>query len=305
GGRLGVPGRRAAVLGQSVRARARRSARARSGDTARRNRVHRRLDRAVLGGAAHRRLLSGDADKPTHLPRLYLRRRGRRTRAQARALDTLAPRYCLAPDAPIEPAAVVGRAAPSAPPRRSLRRRGRRSRARARALATLAPRYCLAPDAPIEPAAVFGRAAPFGVEIGFGMGHALIDWALTRPDWNLLGIDVYEPGIGSALLGIERHGLGNVRLVEGDAEQVLERCIAPDSVDEVRIFFPDPWPKKRHHKRRLVQPGFVALLARRLRPGGLVWLATDWEEYAQWITAVFAAEPAFEALRPPQVESGQ
>ncbi|HEX7034592.1 MAG TPA: tRNA (guanosine(46)-N7)-methyltransferase TrmB [Pseudomonadales bacterium] len=201
--------------------------------------------------------MSGADDKPAHAPRLYLRRRGRRTRAQARALDTLAPRYCLEP------------------------------------------------GAPIEPAAVFGRAAPFGVEIGFGMGQALIDWALACPDWNLLGVEVYEPGIGSALLGIERHGLGNVRLVEGDAEQVLERCLAPDSVDEVRIFFPDPWPKKRHHKRRLVQPAFVALLARRLRPGGLVWLATDWEEYAQWIAAVFDAETAFEALRPPQVESDQ
>lgn len=189
-------------------------------------------------------------------------------------------------------------------PRLYLRRRGRVTRGQGRALDELAPRYCLAPEGGVlDPPAVFGRAAPLGVEIGFGMGHALIDWALERPEWNLLGIEVYQPGIGSALLGLERNGLGHVRLLEADAQGVLNRRLAPDSLDEVRIFFPDPWPKARHHKRRLIQPDFAALLARRLRPGGLLWVATDWADYAEWIVAVLDAEPMLEPARAHRVES--
>lgn len=145
---------------------------------------------------------------------------------------------------------------------------------------------------------VFGRQAPLGVEIGFGMGQALLSWAQHQPDWNLLGIEVYQPGIGALLLGAQRDGLDNLRVLEGDAEQAFAANIAPDSLDEVRIFFPDPWPKKRHHKRRLVQPAFITLLASRLKPGGRLLLATDWEPYAHWMLEVLAAEPQLENLSP-------
>jgi tRNA (guanine-N7-)-methyltransferase len=190
------------------------------------------------------------------LPRTYVRRRGRSTRAQARALETLAARYCL-------PVVAMG----DAPP-------GRRA----------APWTGWAD--------VFGRDGPLGVEVGFGMGQGLVNWAMRCPDWNLLGIEVYQPGIGSLLLGLEAAGADHVRVVEAPAEWVFETLLAPDSVDEVRIFFPDPWPKKRHHKRRLVQEGFVRLVAGRLKPGGLLWLATDVEDYAAWMVEVLDAEPA-------------
>jgi len=126
------------------------------------------------------------------------------------------------------------------------------------------------------------------------MGHALLDWAQQRQEWNLLGIEVYQPGIGALLLGAERDGLSNLRVLEGDAEQAFDNALEPASVDEVRIFFPDPWPKKRHHKRRLVQPAFVSTLASRLKPGGRLLLATDWQPYAEWMLEVLEAESALE-----------
>jgi tRNA (guanine-N7-)-methyltransferase len=178
-------------------------------------------------------------------------------------------------------------------PRAFIRRRGRMTAGQARARSALAHQV-LGPDAgPLDFTALFGRDAPVGLEIGFGMGQALLDWAVARPEWNLLGVEIYEPGIGSLLLGLERLGLGNVRAVEAAAETVLTRQIPPASLDEIRIFFPDPWPKSRHHKRRLIQPPFAALLAERLKPGGRVWIATDWLPYAEWIAAVFAAESRF------------
>lgn len=185
-------------------------------------------------------------------------------------------------------------------PRTYLRRRGRLTRGQARALAELSARYRLAAaGAPIDTASEFGRAAPLGLEIGFGMGQALIDWARRCPDWNLLGVEVYQPGVGSAMLGFEREHIGNVRVIEGMAEPVLADRLAPASLDEVRIFFPDPWPKKRHHKRRLIQPELAALLASRLRPDALLWVATDWAEYAAWIADVLDAEPALRPAGPP------
>jgi tRNA (guanine-N7-)-methyltransferase len=189
-------------------------------------------------------------------------------------------------------------------PRAFIRRRGRMTAGQARARSALAHHVLGADAGPLDLAALFGRTAPAGLEIGFGMGQALLDWAASRPDWNLLGVEIYQPGTGSLLLGLERLGLRNVRAIEAAAETVLMHLIPRASLDEIRIFFPDPWPKSRHHKRRLIQPAFVALLAERLKPGGRVWIATDWLPYAEWIAQVFAAEPRFvpEAIDAPAAE---
>ena len=167
-----------------------------------------------------------------------------------------------------------------------------------RALEQLAPRYLVDPEPNQWPDA-FGRSAPLGVEIGFGMGQATLDWAASQPQLNIVGIEIYRPGIGALLAGIERLGLANLRLLEGDAALLLDSKFGAGSLDEVRILFPDPWPKKRHHKRRLIQPAFAGLLASRLRPGGRLLLATDWPEYAQWMREVLAAEPYLEAAAAP------
>lgn len=161
-----------------------------------------------------------------------------------------------------------------------VRRRGRMTVAQARALDLLAARYCVVPDELGDPAALFGRSAPLAVEVGFGMGQALATMARERPSWNWLGIDVYRPGIGALLNACEEAGLDNVKVAEGDARELVRRL--PDgSVELVCVYFPDPWPKKRHQKRRLVDAEFVASLASRLRSGGTVRLATDWRPYAE------------------------
>ena len=176
-----------------------------------------------------------------------------------------------------------------------IRRRGRMTKGQRRALAELGDRYLANPEPGDWPAA-FGRAAPLGVEIGFGMGHALLDWAARRPDMNLVGIEIYQPGIGALLAGIERRNLSNLRVLPGNAMLVLEEKFPPASIDEIRIWFPDPWPKKRHHKRRLIQPAFAASLAGRLTPGGWLRLATDWTPYAEWIAEVLNGQPALQRI---------
>lgn len=137
--------------------------------------------------------------------------------------------------------------------------------------------------------AVFGRAAPKVVEIGFGMGGATADIAQARPDTDYLGVEVHGPGVGSLLKLVEERQLGNVRVIQHDAVEVFTHMLAPASLDGVHVFFPDPWHKKRHNKRRLIQPPFVALLASRIKPGGYLHLATDWEDYAIQIMEVFSA----------------
>ena len=139
-------------------------------------------------------------------------------------------------------------------------------------------------------AAAFGRGAPLVVEIGFGMGAATAAIAAAHPDTNYLGIEVHPPGVGALLKEIGERGLGNVRIVQDDAVEVLERMVAPDSLAGVNIFFPDPWHKNRHQKRRLIQPPFVRLLASRLASGGILHCATDWQPYAEQMLAVLAAE---------------
>ena len=171
-------------------------------------------------------------------------------------------------------------------------RQGRVSNAQHRAHETLLPRYGIAYEpSPLDLARVFGRAAPTILEIGFGMGETTAAIAAAHPENNYLGIEVHTPGVGSLLKQIDAQGLNNVRIIQHDAVEVLRHTIAPACLDGVHIFFPDPWPKKRHHKRRLIQPPLAGLLSDKLRPGGYLHAATDWHEYAEQILAVFSATP--------------
>ena len=133
---------------------------------------------------------------------------------------------------------------------------------------------------------LFGNDNPVVLEIGFGMGDSLLQMAQQNPSLNYLGIEVHKPGIGKLLAGIARDGVQNIRIVCHDAVEVLQCAIAPESLEKVLVFFPDPWPKKRHHKRRLVQPDFMGLVCSRLRKGATVHLATDWQNYAEWMMEV-------------------
>ncbi|MER1968976.1 tRNA (guanosine(46)-N7)-methyltransferase TrmB [Castellaniella sp. GW247-6E4] len=144
----------------------------------------------------------------------------------------------------------------------------------------------------LDPARAFGREAPVILEIGFGMGETTQQIAQARPDENFLGVEVFNAGVGALLKRIEENGLGNIRIIQHDAVEVLRDMIAPGSLAGVHIYFPDPWPKKRHHKRRLIQPPFVALLAERLAPGAYIHCATDWEHYAHQMLEVLSAEGA-------------
>src|SRR5918998_2664280 len=136
------------------------------------------------------------------------------------------------------------------------------------------------PDGPLDTAGWFGRTAPVVLEIGSGMGESTAAMAVDAPDVDHLAVEVYRPGLAQLLLRIEQAGITNLRLLRGDAQTVLTEHIAPGALHAVRIYFPDPWPKNRHHKRRLVRPEFIALVTSRLEPGGIVHLATDWEPYA-------------------------
>src|SRR5690554_5611748 len=137
----------------------------------------------------------------------------------------------------------------------------------------------------------FGRQAPTILEIGFGMGETTQKIAEARPDDNFLGVEVFNAGVGALLKRIEESGQTNIRIIQHDAVEVARDMIAPDSLAGVHIYFPDPWPKTRHHKRRLVQPAFISLLASRIKPGGYIHCATDWENYAEQMLEVLGEEP--------------
>jgi tRNA (guanine-N7-)-methyltransferase len=170
-------------------------------------------------------------------------------------------------------------------------RAGRMGSGQVRALAELGPRFILPYQAaPLDASAAFGRIAPLAVEIGFGMDQAKAAIAAAMPETDFLGIEVHPPGVGALLQRIAEAELANLRIVQHDAVEVLEHMIAPDSLAAVHVFFPDPWHKKKHHKRRLIQPAFTALLASRLAPGGRLHCATDWQPYAQQMLAVLSAE---------------
>ncbi|MFN3610988.1 tRNA (guanosine(46)-N7)-methyltransferase TrmB [Tepidimonas sp.] len=195
------------------------------------------------------------------------------------------------PPLPPTPAAPPGVAHPKTI-RSFVLRAGRTTTGQAKALQTLGPRYLLpyAP-APLDADTAFGRHAPLVLEIGFGMGEATAHIARVRPDDNFLCCEVHEPGVGALLKRIGEQGIANIRILQHDAVEVLTHMLPEASLDGVHIFFPDPWHKKRHHKRRLIQPPFVALLASRLKPGGYVHCATDWQPYAEQMLAVLSAEP--------------
>jgi tRNA (guanine-N7-)-methyltransferase len=170
-------------------------------------------------------------------------------------------------------------------------RGGRLGPGQQRALTELAPRYVLPwSEAAPDWASIFGRRAPRVLEIGFGMGDATAAVARASPERDFIGIEVHEAGVGALLRRIGEGSLGNLRIVRHDAVDVLRTMIEPASLAAIHLWFPDPWPKKRHHKRRLVQPAFVAELALRLAPGGYLHCATDWQPYAEQMLAVLGAE---------------
>lgn len=186
------------------------------------------------------------------------------------------------------------------PVRSYVLRKGRLTRGQQRALEELLPRYGI-PDTPreLDWSALFGREAPVALEIGIGGGEALLGMAERHPGWNWVGLDVYPPGVGKLLLGLEESGLDNVRAARADAVDFLAERVPPASLSACYIFFPDPWPKGRHKKRRLIQAPFLDLLAERLAPDADLFLATDWADYAEWMVEALEAHPRFTNVHGP------
>jgi tRNA (guanine-N7-)-methyltransferase len=178
-----------------------------------------------------------------------------------------------------------------------VRRRGRVTAGQQRALDTLLPRYSIDyARVPLDPALAFGRRAPTVLEIGPGMGETTVAIAANHPETDFLAVEVYPAGIGALLARIDSTRLGNVRVIAHDAYEVVRDMLAPDSLAGVHVFFPDPWPKTRHHKRRLIQPEFVRLLASRIARGGYLHCATDWQDYAAQMLQVLSREPRLRNL---------
>ncbi|NYF15935.1 tRNA (guanine-N7-)-methyltransferase [Microbacterium sp. AK009] len=186
-----------------------------------------------------------------------------------------------------------------------VRRSGRMSEAQERAWDELSDRYLLEipraeaatsvhPGSTIDPERVYGRRAPLVVEIGSGQGHAIVHAAASRPGTDFLAVEVFRAGLARTMLDADRAGVANLRLAEANAPEVLTHLLPEGSVDELWIFFPDPWHKKRHTKRRLIEPGFLPSVQRVLRPGGVVRLATDWEDYARQMRTVFDEAAGFD-----------
>ncbi|WP_247869758.1 tRNA (guanosine(46)-N7)-methyltransferase TrmB [Herbaspirillum sp. ST 5-3] len=174
-------------------------------------------------------------------------------------------------------------------------RAGRLSTAQAKALETLGPQFCIPyVKAPFDFDQAFGRSAPTILEIGFGMGDTTAKIAAGMPEKNFIGVEVHTPGVGSLLKLIGEQQLANLRIIQHDAFEVITHMIATESLDGVHIFFPDPWHKARHNKRRLIQAPFVKLLVSRLKPGAYIHCATDWQDYAEQMLQVLGDEPALQ-----------
>lgn len=179
-------------------------------------------------------------------------------------------------------------------------REGRLTDGQRQALEQLWHRYGLEREGgALEPQAVFGRQAPRVLEIGYGMGQSLAAMAAAEPDKDFIGIEVHRPGVGALLMAIRDAGLSNLRTYCDDAVDILRLCIPDNSLTRVQLYFPDPWPKKKHHKRRIVQPDWAALVRTKLAPGGVLHMATDWEEYAGHMMAVMNGVEGFTNLAGP------
>jgi tRNA (guanine-N7-)-methyltransferase len=192
------------------------------------------------------------------------------------------------------------------PVRSFVLRQGRTTPAQRRALEVLYPSYGLAfGGEPLSQERIFGRRAPLVLEIGSGMGETTAAIAAAHPEVDFIAVEVHGPGVGSLLNRIADQGLTNLRVIRHDAMEVLEHMVPDGALAAIHLFFPDPWPKKRHHKRRLVQPQFATLAARKLAPGGVLHVATDWPDYAEHMAQVFSGEAALETVasgmvhRPP------
>ena len=178
-----------------------------------------------------------------------------------------------------------------------VRREGRLTKGQQRALAELFPRYGITlQQGIIDFDALYGRRGARILEIGFGNGASLAEMATEHPENDYLGIEVHRPGVGNLLLQIEKQSLNNIRVSNDDALEVLEQQIPDESLDAVYLFFPDPWHKKKHHKRRIVQPDFVNLIQRKLKPAGIFHMATDWENYAEHMMAAMSTAAGFENI---------
>lgn len=181
-------------------------------------------------------------------------------------------------------------------PVRTFKVRRRVTTGQADALARLLPLLGVDGSRPLDVVQVYGRSAPLVLEVGSGMGEATAAMAAADPARDVLAVEVHTPGLGNLLRLVEDAGLRNVRVLEADAREVLQDLLGPGSLDEVRVFFPDPWPKARHAKRRLLTPAFADLVASRLRPGGLLHVATDWVSYAEQAERVLTGHPAYEVV---------
>ena len=182
-------------------------------------------------------------------------------------------------------------------------RQGRTTPAQKRALEELLPKYGVAfSSSSPDWRSLFGRKADLVLEIGSGMGETTAEIARAHPEADFIAVEVHAPGVGSLLNRISRESLSNIRVVRHDALEVLDRMIPDAALSGIHVFFPDPWPKKRHHKRRLVQPGFAALAARKLAPGGILHAATDWPDYAEHMNLVFTQEPLFAPVKTGFIE---
>ena len=178
-----------------------------------------------------------------------------------------------------------------------VRRAGRMTESQRKALDGLWPKYGLEyADTPLDFTALFGRDAKRTLEIGFGNGDTLVQQTSEHPDTDFIGIEVHEPGIGHCLIAARHAGVENLRLIARDAIEVLQQQVAANALDRIILYFPDPWPKKRHHKRRIVQPPFLDLCADRLKPGASLHVATDWANYAEHIDTVTSTSTRFETV---------
>ena len=181
-----------------------------------------------------------------------------------------------------------------------IRRIGRMTTAQRQALNSLWDKYCLDHENVCDFSVIFGRRAPVILEIGFGNGESLAETAEKNPDKDYIGIEVHKPGVGNLLAQLERKGITNVRVFYHDAIEVLEKCIPEHSLSAVHLFFPDPWHKRKHHKRRIVRPGFVKLIADKLASGGYFHAATDWQHYAQHMLKILSVADHFCNQSPDQ-----